>query len=239
MPAYQVALCEDEPMDRDQLAGLCREIFSSWNIEAQLTAFPSADTLRAALETGQAVFDLYLLDIQMAGTSGLEMARWLYDRGIRDRVVFITGNPEYALAGYDAHPLHYRLKPVDRERLEAALHLALEKRRPQTILLRWGGKTAALPLGEIRWVESRDHGVVVCLGEEERAFPLSFRDAERLLPGASFRRCHKSYLVNMDWVDHLTRGGVILRDKRQLPVSRTYYAGFQSALVQYLNQRRR
>ncbi len=43
----------------------------------------------------------------------------------------------------------------------------------------------------------------------------------------------------MDWVDHLTRGGVILRDKRQLPVSRTYYAGFQSALVQYLNQRRR
>lgn len=144
MPAYQVALCEDEPMDRDQLAGLCREVFSSWNIEAQLTAFPSADALRAAL-----------------------------------------------------------------------------------------------PLGEIRWVESRDHGVVVCLGEEERAFPLSLRDAERLLPGASFRRCHKSYLVNMDWVDHLTRGGVILRDKRQLPVSRTYYAGFQSALVQYLNQRRR
>ena len=169
MPAYQVALCEDEPMDRDQLAGLCREVFSSWNIEAQLTAFPSADALRAALETGQAVFDLYLLDI-------------LYDRGIRDRVVFITGNPEYALAGYDAHPLHYLLKPVDRERLEAALHLALEKRRPQTILLRWGGKTAALPLGEIRWVESRDHGVVVCLGEEERAFPLSLRDAERLLP---------------------------------------------------------
>ena len=66
----------------------------------------------------------------MAGTSGLEMARWLYDRGVRDRVVFITGNPEYALAGYDAHPLHYLLKPVDRERLEAALHLALEKRRP-------------------------------------------------------------------------------------------------------------
>ncbi len=169
MPAYQVALCEDEPMDRDQLAGLCREVFSSWNIEAQLTVVPSADALRAALETGQAVFDLYLLDIQMAGTSGLEMARWLYDRGVRDRVVFITGNPEYALAGYDAHPLHYLLKPVDRERLEAALHLALEKRRPQTILLRWGGKTAALPLGEIRWVESRDHGVVVCLGEEERA----------------------------------------------------------------------
>ena len=212
-----------------------REVFSSWNIEAQLTAFPSADALRAALETGQAVFDLYLLDIQMAGTSGLEMARWLYDRGVRDRVVFITGNPEYALAGYDAHPLHYLLKPVDRERLEAALHLALEKRRPQTILLRWGGKTAALPLGEIRWVESRDHGVVVCLGERERTFPLSLAEAERLVPARMFRRCHKSYLVNMDWVDHLTRSGVFLRDGRCLPVSRSCYTAFQSALVRYLN----
>lgn len=34
MPAYQVALCEDEPMDRDQLAGLCREVFSSLTAKA-------------------------------------------------------------------------------------------------------------------------------------------------------------------------------------------------------------
>ena len=235
MSAYRTALCEDEAGERQQLARLCRETFAALGMEAEITPFPSADALLAA-EAGGASFELYLLDIQMEGTSGLELARQLYARGVRDRVIFITGNPEFALEGYDAAPLHYLLKPVSRERLEDALRRALEKQGPQTALFRWGGKTVALPIREIRWMESRDHGVVVCLGAEERAFPLSLTQAERLVPAWMFRRCHKSYLVNLEWVDRLIRSEVILRDGQRLPVSRTYCAEFQSALVCCLNQ---
>ena len=64
----------------------------------------------------------------MAGTTGLELARQLYRRGVRDKIIFLTGSAEYAIPGYDVEPLHYLLKPVDRARLEQALRLALEKR---------------------------------------------------------------------------------------------------------------
>ena len=74
----------------EDLARRCREIFAGWRVEA----------------------DLFLLDIQMQGTDGLTLAQRLYDDGVRDRVIFITGHAEYALAGYDAHPLHYLLKFV-------------------------------------------------------------------------------------------------------------------------------
>ena len=233
MSSYRAALCDDEAADRAQIAGLCRDIFTAWGMDAEVIPFASADELRRAPDA--ALFDLYLLDIRMAGTSGLELARQFYSRGIRDRIIFITGDPEFALEGYDVEPLHYLLKPVGRDRLEAALRRAVERWEQQTALFRWGGKTAALPLREIRCLESRDHGVVVCLGERERTFPLSLAEAERLVPARMFRRCHKSYLVNMDWVDHLTRSGVFLRDGRCLPVSRSCYAGFQTALVRYLN----
>ena len=115
MSSYRAALCDDEAADRVQIAEPCRDIFTAWGMDAEVIPFSTADELRRAPDA--ALFDLYLLDIRMAGTSGLELARQFYSRGIRDRIIFITGDPEFALEGYDVEPLHYLLKPVDQERL--------------------------------------------------------------------------------------------------------------------------
>ena len=127
MALYRVAVCGDEADVRAQISADCLEVLSSLGTDAQLSGFSSADELRA---------ELYLLDIQMEGTSGLELAQWLYDTGVRNRVIFITGSAEYALSGYSAHPLHYLLKPVGREELEDAMRLALEAREPQPVVFR-------------------------------------------------------------------------------------------------------
>ena len=222
MPVYRVALCEDEAVERRQIAALCRDIFAAQGVEAEIVSFSSADALRQAAEEKRAAFDLYLLDIQMEGTTGLELAQWLYGQGVRDRVIFITGNPEYALAGYEAHPLHYLLKPVSRERLEAAL-------------FQRGGKAVPLPMGEIRYLESRNHGVIVHLRDGEQSFAMPLAEAERLLPAGAFQRCHKSYLVNLTWVERATHAGVLLKDSSRLPMSRTFYSDFQNAIVRRLN----
>ena len=89
MPVYRVALCEDEAVERRQIAALCRDIFAAQGVEAEIVSFSSADALRQAAEEKRAAFDLYLLDIQMEGTTGLELAQWLYGQGVRDRVIFI------------------------------------------------------------------------------------------------------------------------------------------------------
>ena len=237
MEPYRIAVCEDDPAIGNQLAVLCKTIFLSWDLAARADLFPSADALRAALETGETPFDLYLLDIQMEGITGLELARWLYDQGVRDRVIFITGNPEYALAGYDAHPLHYLLKPVSRERLETALRLALDRHHPQTVLFQRGGKTLSIPVQDILYLESRDHGVVIHLRDGERAFSLPLADAERMVPAGAFQRCHKSFLVHLAWVREVSRAELLLEDGQRLPVSRTFYPVFQNALIRYLNHR--
>ena len=196
----------------------------------------SAEEWMRKAEKNLTVFDLYLLDIEMKeGVSGLELARWLYDQGVREKIIFITGNPEYALRGYDVEPLHYLLKPVRRERLEEALGRALKKRGMQTVLFQRGGKGVPLPLGEIRYLESRNHGVVVYLADSEQAFSFSLTEAERLLPAVTFCRCHKSYLVNLAWVERATHAGVLLKNGRQLPMSQTFYGDFQKALVFRLN----
>lgn len=234
MPAYRVALCEDEAAERGQIAGLCRDIFAALGVRAELVPFPSADALLAS-EAGGTAFDLYLLDIQMAGTTGLELARQLYRRGVRDKIIFLTGSAEHAIPGYDVEPLHYLLKPVDRARLEQALRRALEKRGMGAVLFQWGGKTVPLPARSIRYLESRNHGVVAHLEDGERFFAMPLTQAEKLVPAGMFRRCHISYLVNLSYVRHASHAGVVLTDGQRLPMSRTFYSEFQKAVVHRLN----
>ena len=236
MPAYRVALCEDEAIEREQIAGLCRDIFSALGVEAEVVPFPSADDLRRAVEGGRTAFDLYLLDIQMReGASGLDLARRLYQWGVRDKIIFLTGSLEYAIHGYDVEPLHYLLKPVSRDRLEEGLQRALRKRGPQAVQFQRSGKVISLPVPEIRYLESRDHGTVVHLRDGVQVFSISLAEAEQMLPEGMFRRCHKSYLVNLNWVNHASHSGVFLKDDSQIPMGRAFYAEFQNVIVHRLN----
>ena len=236
MPAYRVALCEDEAIEREQIAGLCRDIFSALGVQAEIVPFSSADDLRRAVEGGRTAFDLYLLDIQMReGASGLDLARRLYQWGVRDKILFLTGSLEYAIHGYDVEPLHYLLKPVSRDRLEEGLQRALRKRGPQAVQFQRSGKVISLPVPEIRYLESRDHGTVVHLRDGVQAFSIPLAEAEQLLPAGVFRRCHKSYLVNLNWVNHASHSGVFLKDDSQLPMGRAFYAEFQNVIVHRLN----
>ena len=50
MPVYRVALCEDEAVERRQIAALCRDIFAAQGVEAEIVSFSSADALRQAAE---------------------------------------------------------------------------------------------------------------------------------------------------------------------------------------------
>lgn len=237
MPAFRAALCEDEAAERDQIAELSREILHASGLEPEIVPFSSADELLRELEEKRMPFDLYLLDIEMKeGASGLDLARWLYSWGVRNRILFITGNAEYAIQGYDVEPVHYLLKPVSRERMEEAIRRVLGRRGEQTVQFQRGGKAVPIPLQDIRYLESWNHGVVIYRGEGEQSFAMSLTEAERLLSAGAFCRCHKSYLVNLAWVERASHSGVLLKDGRKLPMSRTYYARFQNAMVHQLNR---
>lgn len=236
MPAYRVALCEDETAAREQIDELSRSIFAAKSLEVEITAFASADELFRELNEMRTAYDLYLLDIEMQeGSSGLDLARQLYSWGVRNRIVFITGNPEYAINSYDVEPLHYLLKPVSREKMEVAINRALAKRGAQTVMFQRAGKDVPVKVQDMLYLESWNHGIVIHLREGKQTFSMPLTEAERLLPSGSFQRCHKSFLVNLAWVERASHSGVLLKDGRQLPMGRTFYAGFQNALVHRLN----
>lgn len=120
--SLRVFLVDDEPLARQRLARLLAE-HENYQIVAE------AGNGQAALDwLRQHKADLVLLDIQMPGLTGLEVAEQLIDilpsSGPRPAIIFCTAYDEYAVNAFKVEAVDYLLKPIRKEDLNKALQKA-------------------------------------------------------------------------------------------------------------------
>ncbi|MFN9209837.1 MAG: LytR/AlgR family response regulator transcription factor [Betaproteobacteria bacterium] len=106
-------LAEDEDLPRADLRALLAQLWPELDIVAECEDGPAAARALAELAP-----DIAFLDIRMPGLDGLQLAKLAAGRC---HVVFTTAYDQHALAAFDAGAVDYLLKPVQRERLAAAL----------------------------------------------------------------------------------------------------------------------
>ena len=224
MDAYRIAICDDDDIIRENLCSLCSDILTDDSVEYELEPFCSAQELEKRLNSENCPFDLLILDIQMDGMTGMELARSLREKGNRVSIIFVTACEDYLSEGR-------------REALASAIHTDLKLNYiPKTVVVHIGNKLVHLSFSDIRYVESYNHSIVIHQSTGNSTYYFSLSDFEKQLPAGQFARCHNSYLVNLNEVREIGRTELSLQSGETLPVGRAYYKAFQSAFVRYINQ---
>ena len=77
--------------------------------------------------------DLALLDIQMPGLTGFEVARELVKKKTESQVVFVTAYDHYAIEAFEINAIDYLLKPVEPLRLQHTLERVRNRQRPDSL----------------------------------------------------------------------------------------------------------
>jgi two-component system response regulator AlgR len=199
-----------------------------------------ADALALVAKVQPAVV---LLDIRMPGMTGIEVARHLGALAEPPAIVFTTAYDEYALEAFESHAVGYLLKPVRRERLEAALKHASRLTSPQLRTLAARAHVAArvrdelklIPVEDILFFRADQKYVTVRHAKGEDLIDESLRQLEEEFDEA-FVRVHRSLLVGVAHIEALerTEDGYALRlrgDPAPLPVSRRQVADLRKRLA--------
>lgn len=233
----RIAICDDQPSERELLGGFLRGYFAAHPYEYVLTEYGRGETLVDDYEDGSVSFDLIFLDIFMDGILGMEAARGVRQYAPKVPIVFLTTTPDYALESYDVQAFGYLVKPLDGEKAAALLERFLREEydgRQKTLLLREGGKGRRIAYREIESIESRRNVLLVRLesGEEHRVYA-RLDDVERELEGHGFLRCHKSYIVNMDQV-RTVDNDFIMASGRRVPIRQRGSKAIRDAYFDYL-----
>lgn len=224
---YQIAICDDESHAVEQNEAMICQILESRNLRRDIDycihCFFSSASLLAHMEKHLSAFHLLLLDIELENENGLSLAACLRERGVDCSIVYITAHRDYVFDCFDTRPLHYLLKPVDREKLAGVICRDLrDNYHPEQIKLPADGCWRTVDARNILYAEATSHKSAVHLqGGEVLYINQNFSDLLLRLNGRRFCRSHFSILVNLEHVYRLTSSTVILDSGRELPVSRS------------------
>jgi two-component system response regulator LytT len=111
----RTVVVDDEQLARDELCYLLGRV---GGVEVIGQAADGVDALKVIEQSNP---DLVMLDIQMPGLTGFEVARRLIDAGFESHVVFVTAFDRHAIEAFEINAVDYLLKPVEAERLGTAV----------------------------------------------------------------------------------------------------------------------
>ena len=184
---------------------------------------------------------MLLLDIEMPGMDGMELAKKLRQKGERLSIIFVTGNPDFALEGYDLEAVSYLVKPVKRDRLCAALNRAARQSggREAILVPIAAGEVEKVYVSDLCLLESRDHETILSMRDGRSIVckePL--RQLEQELEGKAdaFFKPHRSYMINLGYVERMTRKDVQMEDGTLIPIARGKREELNQAYMRYFRR---
>ena len=242
-------IAEDEPLMRERLLAALKQVWPELVISGiaknGVEAIELWNTHRP---------DIAFLDIRMPGKTGLEVAAEIGDAG---HVVFITAYDEYAVRAFENGAVDYLMKPVEVDRLDAAV-VRLKKRlgaapadlsgllgqllnqsaKSGAAKLKWiraslGNHTKLINVEDVLFFQSDTKYTRIVLKDSEALVRTPLKELIEGLDDEIFWQVHRGTIINAHAIDRAVREGPeklvvhIKGHKEKLPVSRQYFHLFK------------
>lgn len=223
---------DDEPLALEYIAKHISKI-EQFNLVAKCKSASVAEKI--ILEQK---IDIIFLDIQMPGTTGIELAKKI-PKNIM--VIFTTAYEKFALEGFDVNAIDYLLKPIEFERFKTACLKAAElfnlkslsKQTDGFIIVKSEYQTFKLFFSDIMYVEGLKDYVKIYLNNQAKPIlsRQNLKTFENQLPSHFFCRIHKSFIIPFNKITSVTKSTILI-NKKEFPLGETYKEEF---LKQYFS----
>lgn len=231
---YRIAICDDISQDMENLAAMAEDALAEEGILFKLVGFGDVPSLLYRLKANPNEFDVIFMGSSFDKAEYHNISRVLRDFGARPTIVFVTATPVYNVNGFDVSAIRYLEKPVKMAKLQKILMAEYEKRSPEYIIVNGNERTRQIPVNEIYYVELKPGGAAISCVDSVIHVPGDLPELEKMLPAEIMARCHRSYIVNLQYVEAIKRYEAVLSTNIRVPVSKRYYGDMKQRLLDYV-----
>ncbi len=216
----RIAICDDEQKQIEYLTSLVSSWGNKTSVTCTIDTFQSAESFLFDYAEDKNR-DILLLDIEMGGMNGVDLAKTIRQTNDTVQIIFITGFPDFIAEGYEVSALHYLMKPVLPEKLhtvldKAAANLAKSEKR---LSITYDRQTDFVPLSQVMYIEAQKQYILIHTISETYRMKGSLSDMEKQLD-EYFIKCQRSFVVNLRYVTRIKNDCVLLKNNSEVPISR-------------------
>ena len=239
---FTVAICDDDQMIRKQLREIVEDKMLLQEASRNLLEFESAEDVLAYTSCQEnRQIDLLYLDIEMQGMNGIQLMQQLVSSDRVWRIVFVTNHPENILSSFSIKTVGFLIKPLAEEEVSKKLQNVLQEWQQKRSLLCKGidGRYLIFRHEDILYFEADRNYCKIYYIDNTKKITSQFLDErigelEHHLAQMHFLRIHKSFLVNLMYVDSVHDRAEMYHGKVTLPIGRSYKETARHALLGYV-----
>lgn len=225
-----LTICEDEPLIAQKLETYMQQTFPSLKIHC----VSSGEGLLTSKKA-----HIYLLDIQLTDSNGIELAKQIRAEQPHAQIIFITAYEQYVFDAFDVEPLHYLVKPIDEQKLKTVVQRAIMKCEQvpvtQTFTIQAGQETVILNIDDLYFAEVQGRNIMLHLANETLTYSGRISHLEQQLQGTFFRS-HRSYIVHFKHIRRYNQTTITFSNGKIAYIARNRYKPFLQAFTAFLHE---
>lgn len=233
----KVAFCDDDISVLNNLSILLDEYRIEQNQDICHTIYDNPFDILSDIERGTR-FDVIFLDIIMPRENGMDTAVEIRNFDTNVKIIFLTSSAEFAVQSYTVGAYFYQLKPIRKEsffRLMDSVLSTHKKEHKDSLVLRCKNGISRIEISRLEYCEVLHRTLFIHLSDGRVLESIgSLDDLYRQLSSHEcFIRPHRSYLVNLEYVQQISYHSIIMCCNAEIPLPRGKYHGIKDAFLKY------
>lgn len=230
----KIAVCDDESAMCGRLKELVSSKLEQWKENCHITCYTNAvQFLYSPLD-----YHLIFLDIQMPNLNGIDLAKRLREKEFDGILIFVTVLKEYMPEAFEVEAMDYLCKPVDEFRLERALRRSLKRlhaKEERSLFVQTMNWCRNVKLKDIYYCEVVNRKIHLHTKSGVLQYYGKIKEVEAQT-APDFIRCHRSFLVNPEYLSAYRSGQAVLENGEQVPVSKSCHQTFMKRIIEYMGK---
>ncbi len=233
----KIAFCDDDMEVLHQMNELLDRYRVERNEDITYAAFQSPFELLTEIEKGIRL-DILFLDVVMPGQNGMDVAKEIRQYDTNMKIIFLTSSPEFAVESYSVGAYFYQLKPIWEEsffRLMDAVLAECEKKKKNSLILRSKDGITRIDLQQLEYCEVLGRKLLFHLENGAVLESAGSLDdlAGQLMQYSNFFRPHRSFLVNMEYIQNISSRSIKMVNDAEIPIPHGKCSEIKNTYMEY------
>lgn len=240
----KIAFCDDDLSVLNDLKLLLEQYRAEHNQEIVCTAFQSSLELLAEIEKGMCL-DILFLDVIMPGENGIDIAKEIRQHDSTVKIIFLTSSSEFAVESYKVSAYFYQMKPICAESffwlMDSVISECEKERQENSLVLRCKNGITKIDLERLEYCEVLGRTLVFHLKGGKLLESSGSMDelSAELAQYGNFLRPHRSFLVNMEYIQNISYKTITMDSLAEIPVPHGKCSEIKNLYLKYAFTRKR